>query len=168
MIITDKSLKWIKFIDMMGGTNKKAYRYYQRYMKIFDNYFSIVKTAHSSKWGELQLMAYQMNNSLPTTDVKVLKNVSRKAFDMINELKISDEAYLRYLERTKDAFNINEVVLALIEHNSDFVKTEFFRKKKSADIGKLTDSFCQGRLPQNGDNLTIMDNPIGLLLKALV
>lgn len=31
----------------------------------------------------------------------------------------------------------------------------------------MTDSFCQGRLPQVGDNLTIMDNPIGLLLKAV-
>lgn len=167
VIITDKSLKWTKFVDMMGGTDKKAYRYYRRYMKIFDDYFSIVKTAHSSKLGDLQLMAYQMNNSLPTTDVKVLENVSKQAIDIINELKLNDEAYLKYLEQTKDAFNINEVILALIDWNPDFVKTEFFRKKKSADISKLTDSFCQGRLPQVGDNLTIMDNPIGLLLNAV-
>lgn len=167
VIITDKSLKWTKFIDMMGGTNKKAYKYYRRYMEMFDNYFSVVKTAHSSKWGELQLMAYQMNNSLPTTDEGVLKNVSRQAIDMINNLKLSDEEYLIYLEHTKDIFNINEVVLALVEWNPDFVKTEFFRKKKSADISKLIDSFCQGRLPQIGDNFTIMDNPIGLLLKAV-
>lgn len=167
VIVTDKSLKWTKFVDMMGGTDKKAYRYYRRYMGIFDDYFSIVKTAHSSKWEDLQLMAYQMNNSLPTTDVKVLENVSKQAIDLINELKTSDEAYLKYLEKTKDAFNINEVILALVEWNPEFVKTEFFRKKKSTDISKLTDSFCQGRLPQVGDNLTIMDNPIGLLLKAV-
>ena len=167
VIITDKSLKWIKFIDMMGGTDKKAYRYYRKYMRIFDDYFSIVKSAHSSKLGDLQLMAYQMNNSLPTTDENILKNVSRQAIDIINELKLSDEAYLKYLEQTKDAFNINEVILALVEWNSEFVKTEFFRKKKSTDINKLTDLFCQGRLPQVGDNLTIMDNPIGLLLKAV-
>lgn len=167
VIITDKSLKWTKFVDMMGGTDKKAYRYYRRYMNIFDDYFSIVKTARSSKWGDLQLMAYQMNNSLPTTDVEVLKNVSKQGIDLINKLKISDEAYLKYLDLTKDAFNINEVILALVEWNPDFVKTEFFRKKKSTDISKLTDSFCQGRLPQVGDNITIMDNPIGLLLKAV-
>lgn len=167
VIITDKSLKWLKFIDMMGGTEKKAYRYYRKYMRIFDDSFSIVKSARSSKLGDLQLMAYQMNNSLPTTDKNILKNVSRQAIDIINELKLSDEAYLKYLEQTKDAFNINEVILALVEWNPEFVKTEFFRKKKSTDISKLTDSFCQGRLPQVGDNLTIMDNPIGLLLKAV-
>lgn len=167
VIITDKSLKWLKFVDMMGGTDNKAYRYYRRYMRMFDDYFSVVKSAHSSKLGDLQLMAYQMNNSLPTTDENILKNISRQAIDIINELKLSDEAYLKYLEQTKDAFNINEVILALAEWNPEFVKTEFFRKKKSTDISKLTDSFCQGRLPQVGDNLTIMDNPIGLLLKAV-
>ncbi len=167
VIITDKSLKWLKFIDMMGGTEKKAYRYYRKYMRMYDDYFSIVKTAHASKWREVQLMAYQMNNSLPTTDVKTLENIAKKAIDTINELKLSDEAYLKYLEYTKDSFNINEVVLALVTWNPEFAKTEFFRKKKSADISKLTDSFCQGRLPQIGDNLTIMDNPIGLLLKAV-
>ena len=38
VIITDKSLKWInKFEDMMGGTKRKAYRYYYNYMKRFDD-----------------------------------------------------------------------------------------------------------------------------------
>lgn len=33
VVITDKSLKWLKFIDMMGGTKKKAFDYYKQYMK---------------------------------------------------------------------------------------------------------------------------------------
>ena len=49
VIVTDKSLKWLdKFDDMMGGTKKKAYKYYYNYMKRFDDFFSIVKTAHPS------------------------------------------------------------------------------------------------------------------------
>ena len=166
VIITDKSLKWTKFIDMMGGAEKKAYKFYRRYMKEHGDYFSIVKTAHSSKWDDLQLMAYQMNNSLPTTDRDILGRITKCAVDMCNGLKCSDEEYLKYLDIRKDNFNINELLIDLVKWNPDFVKTEFFRKKKSKDISKLKAEFKEGRLPQVGDNLTIMDNPIALLLRV--
>lgn len=167
VVITDQSIKWTKFVDMMGGTEKKAFRYYRRYMKMFDDYFSIVKTAHQSKWDDLQLMTYQMNNSLPTTDREVLGRITECGVNYLNELKTSDNAYLKYLDMTKNNFNINELFLELAKWNPDFMKTEFFRKKKSKDISKLKSDFCQGRLPQYGDNLTIMDNPIALLIKAV-
>lgn len=167
VIITDKSLKWLnKFVDMMGGTEKKAYKYYHRYMNKFDNYFSIVKTAHTSKWNELQLMAYQMNNSLPTTEREILKEIAQCSVDFGNKLKTSDVEYLKYLDMKKNNFNINELLIELVKWNSDFLRTEFFRDKKSDDISKLKDDFKQGRLFQSGDNLTIMDNPIALLMKV--
>lgn len=167
VIISDKSIKWIsKFNDMMGGTEKKAYKYYRRYMKRHGDYFSIVKTAHPSKWGDLQLMAYQMGNSLPTTDKKILENVSKCGENFINTLKASDEEYLKYLDMTKNNMNINEVLVELVKWNQDFIKTEFFRDRKSRNISKLKTEFMKGRLPQPGDNLTIMDNPIALLMKV--
>lgn len=168
VIVTDKSLKWLKkFVDMMGGSEQRAYSYYYNYMKRFDNYFSIVKTAHSSKWNKLQLMAYQMNNSLPTTSKFVLSHVANCGIDLCNNLKVSDEAYLNYLDMKKDNFNINELLIELIRWNRDFLKTDFFRKRKSRDISALKEQFQQGRLPQIGDNLTIMDNPVALLMKAV-
>lgn len=167
VVITDKSIKWFKFIDLMGGTEKKAYNYYRRFMKEFDDYYAIVKTAHPSKWGDLQLMAYQMNNSLPTTDETILKNITQCAIKYCNDLKNSDEAYLKHLEMTKNYFNINEIWLELVKWNSDFKKTALFRDKKSRDISGLKEDFCLGRMPQVGDNLTIADNPISLLLKAV-
>lgn len=168
VIITDKSIKWLKFIDLMGGTEKKAYRYYRKIMNQFDDVFSIVKTAHASKWGNQQLMAYQMANSLPTTDRKILGGVVNGAVDFYNELKTNDEAYLDYLNTKKNNFNINELLIALVKWNPDFVKTEFFRKKKTQDLNKLKDNYFKlGKLLQEGDNLTIMDNPIALLLKAI-
>ena len=54
IIITENSLKWIKFIDIMGGTLPDAFAYYEKFMKKHGQKFAIVKTAHSSKWGELQ------------------------------------------------------------------------------------------------------------------
>mgnify|MGYP006876757175 CR=1 FL=1 len=167
VIITDKSIKWTKFIDMMGGTEQEAYNYYRKWMKKQGDYFSIVKSAHQSKWGNYQLMAYQMDNSLPSTNEETLGHVSKHAVDIINKLKESDTAYLKYLEMQKDGFNINEALLKLVEWNADFSKTEFFRTKKSKDISSLKEDFCEGRLPQVGDNLTIMDNPISLLLTAV-
>ena len=167
VVISDKSIKWLKFVDMMGETEKKAYKYYRRWMNTYENCFSIVKTAHPSKWCELQLMAYQMNNSLPTTNRKVIEPVTECAVNYLNGLKKEDEAYLRYLEMRKNNFNINELILDLVKWNSDFLKSDFFRTKKSKDISKLKSDFCQGRLPQYGDNLTIMDNPIAMLIKAV-
>lgn len=167
VVITDKSIKWTKFIDMMGGTEERAYRYYRRYMKIFDDYFSIVKTAHSSKWNDLQLMAYQMNNSVPTTDRIILGRIVECGSNYINALKNSDDEYLKYLDMTKNNFNINALIIELAKWNSDFKKTYFFRNMKSKDISKLKSDFLQGRLPQYGDNLTIMDNPVALLMKAV-
>lgn len=168
VIITDKSLKWInKFEDMMGGTKKKAYRYYYNYMKRFDNYFSIVKTAHPSHWGDLQLMAYQMDNSVPTTDKEVLERITECGVNLCNGLKTSDMAYLKYLDKQKNDYNINELLIELVKWNQDFLKTEFYRKKKSRDISDLVSDCEEGRLPQIGDNLTIMDNPIALLMKAV-
>lgn len=168
VIITDKSLKWInKFEDMMGGTKKKAYRYYYNYMKRFDNYFSIVKTAHPSHWGDLQLMAYQMDNSVPTTDKEVLERITECGVNLCNGLKTSDMAYLKYLDKQKNDYNINELLIELVKWNQDFLKTEFYRKKKSRDISDLVSDCKEGRLPQIGDNLTIMDNPIALLMKVI-
>lgn len=168
VVITDKSLKWLKFIDMMGGDNKKAYKIYRQYMKEHDDCFSVVKTAHKSKGGDLQLTAYQMNNSLPTTEEKILKPITEQAVRIIEELKKPDDiTYLKYLDWKKDDFNINEVLCALVEWNPDFRKTELFRTKKSKDINRLVDNFAEGRLPQHGDNLTICGNPIALLMKAV-
>lgn len=168
VIITEKSLKWMnKFVDLMGGTEEKAYQYYRNYMKRYEDYFSIVKTAHPSKWGDLQLLAYQMGNSIPTTDRKILGRIAECGINSCNELKENDLAYLRYLDMTKNNFNVNELLIELIKWNPDFTKTEFFRTKKSKDISKLIKDCKEGRLPQIGDNLTIMDNPVALLMKAV-
>jgi len=168
VIITDKSLKWLnKFVDMMGGTEKKAYKFYSDYMGKMGNYYSIVKTGHISKWGDIQISAYQMNNSVPTTNREILRQISECGVKLSNRLKCSDAEYLEYLDKNKNDFNINELLIELVKWNSDFAKTEFFRKKKSSDISEFIKDCKEGRLPQVGDNLTIMDNPIALLLKAI-
>ncbi len=147
-----------KFVDMMGGTDRKAYKFYRNYMKRFDDYFSIVKTACPSHWGDLQLMAYQMNNSLPTIDREVLERITECGVNFCNELKTSDTAYLKYLDKKRNDFNINELLIELVKWNQDFLKTEFFQNKKSSDMSEFIKDCKEGRVPQIADNLTIMDN----------
>ena len=167
VVVSDKSIKWLKFIDLMGGTDKKAFRYWRNFMKEHGNWFEIVKTVHSSKLGEYQKSAYQMNNSLPTTDRSILESVAKCSIDYYNLLKKNDVEYLKYLKMTQNDFNINEVLLALVNRNSDFLKTDLFRKKKTKDLNDLKDKFKAGNLWQIADNLTIMDNPISMLLTAV-
>lgn len=152
----------------MGGTDEKAYKYYRKYMKRMDDCFSIVKTAHTSKWDDLQLMTYQMDNSIPTTDKGVLEHITDCSVNYCNRMKTDEKAYLEYLDKRKGNYNINELLLELTKWNPEFLKTEFYRTKKTKDISRLKNKyFKQGRLLQNADNLTIMDNPVALLIKAV-
>lgn len=166
VIITDKSLKWLKFVDFMGGTQKKAYRRYKRFMEITGNYFSIVKTAHKSKWGDKQLTTYQMNNTLPTVDQNVLSRITQPSAEYYLSLK-DDANYLDYLRITKSNFNINELLLDLVNRNPKIIQTKLYKDKKKKDLTKLKSEFKEGRLLQSGDNMTIMDNPVALLRYAV-
>lgn len=114
-------------------------------------------------------MAYQMNNSLPSTDKETLSRIADMSVNYLRALKkTNDETYLEYLKNKKNKFNINEIILSLVKWNPDFRKTAFFRDKKTKDISKLKNEyFKQGRLLQEGDNLTVMGNPIALLMKAV-
>ena len=91
----------------------------------------LFKVDYTSKWGDMQLMAYQMNNSLPTTDEEILSRIAGDSVDYIKELKkTTDTAYLQYLNQKKNNFNINEVMLALVKWNSDFRRTAFLEIKR--------------------------------------
>lgn len=168
IIITENSLKWMKFIDLMGGTLSNAFDYYEKFMKKHGERFSIVKTAHSSKWGELQRSSYQMNGSLPTTDEDNLKNIAKESVDYCNRLKLNNTAFMEHLKITGSMrYSVNNVLLALNEWNDQFKYTKFFKDKRADIISRFKKERLQlGKLLQQGDNLTICGNPIALLMKV--
>lgn len=100
VVITENSLKWMKFVDLMGGTCESAFMYYNKFMKKHGERFAIVKTGHSSKWGELQRSSYQMNGSLPTTDEDILKEVAKVSIDYCSNLKLDHNAFREHLKIT--------------------------------------------------------------------
>lgn len=167
VIITENSIKWIKFTDLMGGSEDKAYKYYKRFMKKQHEKFEIVKTAHGSKYGDLQRSSYQINNSLPCTDKVILKRIAKVSIDYCNALKISHKAFMEHLvANASKRYSINNVLVALDEWNENFKYTEYFKKKRNGIISKYKNERLKlGKLLQYADNLTICGNPVALLMK---
>lgn len=155
LITTDNAMKWIKF--------DKSYDYWCE--KVHENncMFGIVKTAHESKLGSVQKMSYQMVNSL---DVDIMQNVIQKSYDYVVELKTNDEAFLDYLRKNSNFSNDYDVLVALCEYNPDFVRSEYFRKRKEFIIKTYILNMKSGKIIQDADNLTLVGSPYAMLLYA--
>ena len=155
LITTDNAMKWIKF--------NKSYDYWCE--KVYENncMFGIVKTAHESKLGSVQKMSYQMVNSL---DVDIMPDVVKKSYDYIVELKTDDEVFLDYLRKNTNFSNDYDVLVALCEHNPDFVRSEYFRKRKEFIIKTYILNMKSGKIIQDADNLTLVGSPYAMLLYA--
>lgn len=172
VVTTENAIKWLKFTDIMGDTEKEAYKYYKRVMKKHGNLFAIVKTGHASKWGELQRASYQICNSLPILGTEdnvnqTLTKIAQTSINYCNNLKQDHSAFINYLKQEANDYNINNVLVALDEYNDSFKDTKYFRDKKAKIISKLKKKMMLGKVLQEGDNLTICGNPIALLLKAI-
>lgn len=168
VIITENSIKWIKFTDIMGGCEGTAYKYYKQFMKKHQERFAIVKTAHASKYGDLQRSSYQINNSLPCTDRMVLGRIAKASIDYCNALKLNHKAFMEHLAaNASKGYSINNVLIALDEWNDNFKYTGYFKEKKRKVISKFKNERLKlGKLLQYGDNLTICGNVIALLMKV--
>lgn len=168
VIVSDKSLKWLKFKDLMGDTLKDAFRYYYKFMKKDGEQFEIVKTAHSSKWGDLQRDSYQINNSQPCIDKETLENIAKLTIDYINNLKTNHEAFIHHLEVAgSNRYSFNNVLIALNEWNDKFRYTRLFKNCRDTIISDFKNERAKlGKLFQEGDNLTICGNVMALLKKV--
>jgi hypothetical protein len=155
LITTDNAVKWLKF-----GV---SYDYWCE--KVYENncMFGIVKTAHESKLGSVQKMSYQMVNSL---DVDIMKDVVQKSVDYVTQLKTNDDVFLEYLKMNSNFSNDYEVLVALCEHNPDFVRSKYFRKRKETIIKNYILNLKSGKILQNADNLTLIGSPYAMLLYA--
>ncbi|WMC93205.1 hypothetical protein [Kineothrix sp. MB12-C1] len=170
VIVTENSLKWMKFINLMSktGTLEDAFKCYDGFMKKDGERFAIVKTAHPSKWGDLQRSSFQINNTLLTTNYEILGEIARESINYCNQLKLDNEAFLQYLAITGTAkYSINNVLIDLYQLNSNFKYMEYFKLKKDSKINEFKNKRLRlGKLLQNGDNLTICGNPIAMLMKV--
>lgn len=156
LITTDNAMKWMKF-DI-------SYDYWCDKVRANGSMFGIVKTAHPSKLGDVQRMSYQMINAL---DMDIMPEVVKYSLDYIDKLKTDDDVFLDYLRSNSNFSNDYEVLVALVEQNREFVRSEYFRDRKKAIIKTYVLNFKNGRILQDADNLTIVGSPYAMLLHSV-
>lgn len=157
LITTDNACKWLKFKDI-------TYEYWSEKVHELSDNFGIVKTAHRSKMGDMQRMSYQMVNAL---SVDIMDDVLADTKEYIQKLKNDDEVFFDFLRRNSNFMSDYEVLLALCQHNPEFVKTDYFRQRRTNIIKNYILDIRTGHIVQNGDNLVIVGNPFAMLLHAV-
>ena len=156
LITTDNAMKWLKF-DV-------SYEYWSDWVRANNCMFGIVKTAHQSKLGEVQRMSYQMINAL---DMDIMPQVVQCSMDYIEQLKTNDDVFLNYLRDNTNFSNDYEVLVALVEQDRDFLRSEYFRDRKRKIIEAYVLNFKNGKIIQNADNLVIVGSPYAMLLHSV-
>ena len=156
MITTDNACKFLKF-----GV---SYEYWCK--KVHENgcQFGIVKTAHKSKYGDVQRMSYQMINTL---DVDIMDSVLARSKDYVIQLKSDNEIFLQYLRDNKNFSNDYEVLVALCEQNMEFTRSDYFRSRKKKIIDGYVKNLKFGKVLQEGDNLVLVGSPYAMLLHSV-
>lgn len=156
LITTDNAIKWTKF-----GI---SFDYWSEWVRANGCKFGIVKTAHESKLGNVQRMSYQMNNAL---NIETMESATATSLEYINRLKSDTNAFIEYLKKNINFSNDFEALLALVEHNPDFVNCDYFRERKKKIIQAYVMGFKSGHTIQNADNLTIVGSPYAMLLHSV-
>lgn len=165
LITTDKAIKWLKFTDLMG---ENPYEYFDNVLSTYKYKFEVVKTAHKSKYNNLQRMSYQGTNSLPCLDETDLEKIAQSSIDYCNDLKTNDDKFINHIEVTANNYSINNVLADLSRHNENFLKTLYASTERASIISKFKRERLElGKLLQVGDNLTICGNPYALLMYAV-
>lgn len=156
MITTDNAMKWLKF-----GV---PYDYWCN--KVHENgcQFGIVKTAHKSKYGDVQRMSYQMINTL---DVEIMDGVLARSKSYVEQLKSDNDVFIDYLRDNENFSNDYEVLVALCEQDSEFVRSEYFRSRKKKIIDGYVKNLKFGKVLQEGDNLVMVGSPYAMLLYSV-
>lgn len=157
MITTNEAIKWIKFDGV-------TYEYWCNKVHELNNNFGIVKTAHKSKMGDMQRMSYQMVNAM---SMDIMDDILQETKDYIQKLKNDDEVFFDFLQRNANFMTDYEVLLALCRHNPDFVRSDYFRERRSTIIQNYLLDIKTGHIVQNGDNLVIVGNPYAMLLHSV-
>ena len=166
MITTDNAIKWLKFKDLMGATDKDAYQYWKSKVKEDNNIFGICKTDHKSKLKNKQQLSYQMINTLPINEEEV-KEIAEFSYNYLNELKNNNDKFIEFLKDTADMVNVNDMMIDLFNCNPSIANTKEWRTMKNNILKNYKIKLKKGKIQVEGDNLTLCGNPMALLKYAV-
>jgi hypothetical protein len=96
-----------------------------------------------------------------------MDKVVQCSIDYINKLKTDDDVFLDHLKDNINFSNDYEVLIALVEQNRDFLRSEYFRDRRIKIIEAYVLNFKNGKIIQNADNLVIVGSPYAMLLHSV-
>lgn len=166
MVTTNNAIKWLKFVDIMGGTKPAAYDYWCEKVREDGCYWGCVKTDHPSKLsyqGDYQQLSYQMLNTLSCNEEEIGK-IAQTSIDYVESLKQDNDAFERYLRANATAVNHYEMLADLYKWNPEFANSRMWKVDKSKIISQYVFRLRKGKIVAPGDNLTVCGNPYALLL----
>ena len=158
LITTDNAIKWKKFDDFTIDSWIKC-------VNATDNWFGIVKSDHKSKDDDLQRMSYQMVNSLDY--ITITDEFKEKTRRYLLDLKKDNSLFLDYLKNHTSSSNRNGAMYMLASKNENMMNTKIFKEFRSNVVSKMLKDAKNGRIFQNGDNLTFVGSPYAMLLHAI-
>lgn len=109
-------------------------------------------------------MSYQHVNCMTE---EAMESIAQCTKDYIYQLKTNDDVFLDYLRRGVNFSNDYDVLLALVKHNKDFVRSSYFRQRRGIIIDAYIKMSKTGRIINNGDNMTIVGSPYAELMFAV-
>ena len=166
MVTTNNAIKWLKFVDIMGGTKPAAYDYWCGKVREDGCYWGCVKTDHPSKLsyqGDYQQLSYQMLNTLSCNEEEIGK-IAQTSIDYVESLKQDNDAFERYLRANATAVNHYEMLADLYKWNPEFANSRMWKVDRSKIISQYVFRLRKGKIVAPGDNLTVCGNPYALLL----
>lgn len=175
IITTNNAIKWLKFKDLMGSTDKEAYEYWCEKINKENSEWGICKIDHKSKLSIYdaednkvlyQQSSYQMINSLQISKEKI-ENICKDTIEYVNSLKDDNDKYIDFLEQHKATVNLNECLIALYKHNKAIANTSMFRYYKSQILNEYKKKIKKGKILTKSENLTVCGNPYMLLQKVV-
>ena len=159
MITTENAMKWEKLID----PDLNAFNIWATYVRENGSKFGICKRDHKSKYQNKQRMSYQMINTLPL-DEGDIKKIFNDTKEYVEGLKNDNEFLNKHFITTKSINNLNEFLVDVYNINNDFGNSYLYKEAKKREINSYKESLKQGKILTEGDNETIVGNPM-LLLK---
>ena len=158
MITSENAMKWEKLI----GASKESYEQWCDCVGKNGCKFGVCKENHVSKYGKKQRMSYQMVNSLPLEKGDI-KDIFADSLDYITKLQNDEKFFIEHLNRTANEVNNNKLLADLASTYSTFVDSYYFKENRKAEINIYKESLKNGKLLTEGDNETIIGNPMLLL-----
>ncbi len=177
MIVTPNSMKMFKMAYKMGLDNecdnkKEMYSYWKKIVKREGEMFGVCKYDKPSQVPSLdngvttQQMSYQMINAL-LADKDDINSLLTIEMDFLDKLKNDPTTLIEHLRATSNDSNLNDFYVKLYEINPNIVYTKMFKDYRSQVVNRYKKRVMKGKVRVEGDNLTMLSNPIELLKAAI-